>query len=166
MGVPHRRLTLGRQMPATDMTTVAEFRHHDDVIKWKYFPRYWPFVRGIHRSPVNSSHKGQWHGASMFYLIYAWTNSWTNHRNADDLRHHRAHYDVIVMKWLNASGPLICHHRMPALEGLLAMTVTFTGKNIITRLCPTCTTLGLKKKTLSKYWTMVRLYHQRITLPE
>ena len=22
----------------------------DDVIKWKHFPRYWPFVRGIHRS--------------------------------------------------------------------------------------------------------------------
>ena len=22
---------------------------HDDVIKWKHFPRYWPFVRGIHR---------------------------------------------------------------------------------------------------------------------
>ena len=32
---------------------------HDDVIKWKHFPRYWPFVRGIHRSPVNSAHKGQ-----------------------------------------------------------------------------------------------------------
>ena len=32
---------------------------HDDVIKWKHFPRYWPFVRGIHRSPVNSRHKGQ-----------------------------------------------------------------------------------------------------------
>ena len=31
----------------------------DDVIKWKHFPRYWPFVRGIHRSSVNSSHKGQ-----------------------------------------------------------------------------------------------------------
>ena len=30
--------------------------HHDDVIKWKYFPRYWPFVRGIHRSPANSPH--------------------------------------------------------------------------------------------------------------
>ena len=26
------------------------------VIKWKRFPRYWPFVRGIHRSPVNSPH--------------------------------------------------------------------------------------------------------------
>ena len=23
---------------------------HDDVIKWKHFPRNWPFVRGIHRS--------------------------------------------------------------------------------------------------------------------
>ena len=22
---------------------------YDDVIKWKHFPRYWPFVRGIHR---------------------------------------------------------------------------------------------------------------------
>ena len=32
---------------------------HDDVIKWKHFPRYWPFVRGINRPPVNSPHKGQ-----------------------------------------------------------------------------------------------------------
>ena len=37
--------------------------YHDDVIKWKHFPRYWPFVRGIHRSPVNSPHKGQWRRA-------------------------------------------------------------------------------------------------------
>ena len=44
---------------------------HDDVIKWKDFPRYWPFVRGIHRSPVNSPHKGQWRGALMFSLICA-----------------------------------------------------------------------------------------------
>ena len=27
---------------------------HEAVIKWKHYPRYWPFVRGIHRSPVNS----------------------------------------------------------------------------------------------------------------
>ena len=27
---------------------------YDDIIKWKQLPRYWPFVRGIHRSPVNS----------------------------------------------------------------------------------------------------------------
>ena len=24
--------------------------NHDDIIKWKYFPYYWPFVRGIHQS--------------------------------------------------------------------------------------------------------------------
>ena len=42
---------------------------HDDVIKWKHFPRYWPFVRWIHRSPVNSPLKGQWRGALMFSLI-------------------------------------------------------------------------------------------------
>ena len=45
---------------------------HDDVIKRKHFPRYWPFVRGIHRSPVNSPHKGQWRGALMLSLICAW----------------------------------------------------------------------------------------------
>ena len=44
---------------------------HDDVIKWKHFPRYWIFVRGIHRSPVNSPHKGQWRGALMFSLTRA-----------------------------------------------------------------------------------------------
>ena len=70
----------------------------DDVIKWKHCPRYWPFVWGIHRSPVNSPHKGQWHGALMFSLICAWINRWVNNREADDLRRHRAHYDVTVMK--------------------------------------------------------------------
>ena len=70
---------------------------HDDVIKWKHFPRYWPYVRGIHRSSVNSPHKGQWRGALMFSFICAWINGWVNNREAGDLRHHRAHYDVIVM---------------------------------------------------------------------
>ena len=31
------------------MTTRYLVAFHDDVIKWKHFPRYWPFVRGIHR---------------------------------------------------------------------------------------------------------------------
>ena len=43
---------------------------HDDVIKWKHFPRYWPFVRGIHRSPVDSPLKGQWRGVLIFSLIF------------------------------------------------------------------------------------------------
>ena len=70
---------------------------HDDVIKWKRFPRYWPFVRGIHRSPVNSLHKVQWRRALMLSLICVWINAWVNNREAGDLRRHRAHYDVIVM---------------------------------------------------------------------
>ena len=41
---------------------------YDDVIKWKHFPCYWPFVRGIHRSPGNSPHRGQWRGALIFSL--------------------------------------------------------------------------------------------------
>ena len=65
---------------------------YDDVIM-EQIPRYWLFVRGIHRWPVDSPHKGQWRGA----LICAWINVWTNNRNADDLRRHRDHYDVTVM---------------------------------------------------------------------
>ena len=30
----------------------------------------WPFVWGIHRSPVNSPHKGQWRWALMFSLMH------------------------------------------------------------------------------------------------
>ena len=70
---------------------------HDDVIKWKHFPRYWPFVRRNHRSPVNSPHKGQWRGAFIFSLICARLNLWVNNREAGDLRRHRDHYDVIEM---------------------------------------------------------------------
>ena len=69
----------------------------DDVIKWKHFPRYWPFVRVSPRSPVNSPHKGQWHGAFMFSLICIWINDWVNNREAGDLRRYCTHYDVIVI---------------------------------------------------------------------
>ena len=82
-------------------TVWQSFCHHDDVIKWKHFPRYWPFVRGIHRSPVNSPHKGQWRGALMFPLICVWINGWANNREAGDLRRYRAHYVVTVLMYDN-----------------------------------------------------------------
>ena len=63
------------------------------------FPRYWPFVRGIHRPPVNSPHKGQRHGALMFPLIRTWINGSVNNGEAGDLRRHRVHYDVTVMAY-------------------------------------------------------------------
>ena len=68
-------------------------------MKGKHFPRYWPFVRGIHRSPVNSPHKGQWRGALIFSLICVWINGWVNNHEAGDLRRYRAHHDVTVFWW-------------------------------------------------------------------
>ena len=61
-------------MPMSYRLNIVNHTHRpyrDDVIQWKHFPRYWPFVRGIHRSAVNSQHKGQWHGALIFSLICA-----------------------------------------------------------------------------------------------
>ena len=67
------------------------------------FRVYWPFVRGVHRSPVNTPHKGQWRGALMFSLICAWINGWVNNHEAGDLRRHCAHYDFTVMVCKNTS---------------------------------------------------------------
>ena len=73
---------------------------HDNVFKWKHFPRYWPYVRGIHRSLISvySPPKRHRRGALMFSLICAWINGWINNREAGDLRRYRAHYDVTVME--------------------------------------------------------------------
>ena len=70
----------------------------DDVIKWKYFPCYWSFVRAIHRWPVNSPHKCQWRGALMLSLICTWMNGWVNNGEVGDLRRHHTHYDVTVIQ--------------------------------------------------------------------
>ena len=88
-------------IPEPDLMDKNGYMHiitiYDDVIKWKHFTRHWPFVRGIHRSPVNSPHKGQWRGALMLSLICAWLKGWVNTRKAGDFRRHRTHYDVTVM---------------------------------------------------------------------
>ena len=90
-------------VPRVNINTACSthWHTHDDVIKWKHFPRYWPFVWGIHRSPVNSRHKGQWRGAFMFFHDLRPNNDWVNNREAGDLRRYRAHYDVIVMYTLS-----------------------------------------------------------------
>ena len=79
------------------LNVILYLQNHDDVIKRKHFPHYWPFVRGIHRSLVNSPNKGQWHWALMFSFICAWTNYWVNNWDDGDLRCHRAHNVVTVM---------------------------------------------------------------------
>ena len=67
-------------------------------------------MRGIHRSPVDSPHKGQWRGALMFSLISTWANNW----DTGDLRCHHAHYDITAMK----RHPIVCP-RSQAIECLL-----------------------------------------------
>ena len=93
---------------------------HDEVIKRKHFPRYWPFVRGIHRSPVNSPHKGQRRRALMFPLICTRINGWVNNGEAGDMRRYRC------------SGSLepeySCHDRDWIMElPMEADILTFTG---------------------------------------
>ena len=65
---------------------------YDDVIKWKYFPRYW---RSGHRwIPLTKASDAElW----CFLWICARINGWVNNREACDLRRHRAHYDITVM---------------------------------------------------------------------
>ena len=86
-----------KQVIITYMALCKTGQIHDDVIKWKHFPLYWPFVWVIHQSPVNSPHKGQWRGTLMFSLICACTNGWVNNRDGGDLRRHCDRYDVTVM---------------------------------------------------------------------
>ena len=93
--------SLGLLLPNCQWKGDREF--HGDAIKRKHFPRNWPFVRGIHRSPVDSPHKGQWLGALIFSLIYARTYGWVNNRDAGDLSRHRAHYNITLMQFSHKS---------------------------------------------------------------
>ena len=119
---------------------------HDDVIKWKHFPRNWPFVRGIHRPPVNSPHKVQWRVALMFSLICVWINDWVNNREAGDLRRYRAHYDIIVTKyimsakWQNVCRPIWWNYLLIQaclqVDGILSHLSLSTIRSIImVRVC-------------------------------
>ena len=69
--------------------------YHDDVIKLKHFPRYWPFERGIHRSrwisqgPVTQSF-------DVFFDLCP-NKRLSKNREAGDLRRNRGRYDVNVM---------------------------------------------------------------------
>ena len=84
--LPFFRKVLNKQTDKGTAVTAKRSSLHDDVIKWKHFPRYWPFVWGIHRSPVNSPHKGKWRGALMLPLICTRINGWVNNGEAGDLR--------------------------------------------------------------------------------
>ena len=130
---------------------------HDDVIKWKHFPRYWPFVRGIHWSPVNSSHKGQRRGALMFSLICAWINGWVNNREAGDLRRQLAHYDVIVMLEREATCIVLGGYHYSG--GIMsAMASLITGVSIV--FSTVCSAADQRKHQSSAALAFVRGIHR------
>ena len=81
----------------TTRTTSHNTQNHDEVINWKHFACYWPFVRG--NSLVTDEFPSQRPVAQSFdvFLICAWINDWVNNCEAGDLRSHHAHYDVTVM---------------------------------------------------------------------
>ena len=61
------------------MFMIWDSRHEDLQLFWRSFKHcYWPFVRGIHWSLVDSLHKDQWRWALIFSLMCTWTNCWTN----------------------------------------------------------------------------------------
>ena len=73
------------------------------------FPRCWSFVQGIHRSPVNSRHNGQWREALMFSLICVWKNGWVNNREAGDMNDMTGFvYNCQIAKWYDGLNYLSC----------------------------------------------------------
>ena len=82
---------------------------HDDVIRWRHFPRNWPFVRGIHRSRWIPHTKASDAELWCFSLICVWINGWVNNRQAGDVRRYRGHYDVIVMNLTYQPFPLLSY---------------------------------------------------------
>ena len=81
----------------------------------------------LHWSPVNSPHKGQWHRALIFSLIYAWTKSWVNNWNDGDLRRIRAHYHVTVMFLCNPSEDWAPHMKWVAVTWLNTLRMRQDG---------------------------------------
>ena len=69
-----------QHIPASPWGFIQNWLTHDEVIKWKHFPRYCPFVQGFDVS-----------------LICIWINGWVNNGDIGDLRRYGAHYDVTVM---------------------------------------------------------------------
>ena len=96
---------------------------HYDVINWEHFLRYWLFVGGIYRSPVNSPHKDHSRGALMFSLICTWAYGKANNGDTGDLRRHRAYYDVTVMGNYTTGGSFATCLRKSPLKKLLTILI-------------------------------------------
>ena len=75
----------------------ARSRLHDNFMRWRWFPRYWPFVRGIHQCLVDIPPKTSVTWALMFPLVLSLTDGWKNSQVVGDLIRHESHCDGILM---------------------------------------------------------------------
>ena len=69
---------------------------HDDVIKWKHFPRYWLFVWGIHVTDDFPTQRPVTRSFDVFFNLCL--NKRLSKQSWGWWFRHRAHYDVIVMQ--------------------------------------------------------------------
>ena len=84
-----------------DGEVLSESRDHDDVMTWKCLLYYWPFVRGIHLSNVDSPHKGpvMWSFEVLFVVEHTFEQIiklpviWNTRIFTWD------HYNVFVCSW-------------------------------------------------------------------
>ena len=66
------------------------FSTHDDIIKWKPFPHYWFFMRGIHRSQENDDS----HTSTLFLAHPDHILQMTSQSIADDITVTRLENDI------------------------------------------------------------------------
>ena len=93
---------------------------HDDIVTWKGFLHYWPIVRGIHWSPMDSHHQRLVTCSLMLVMLLArscWTNRWFSsnlNRHVMSLLQncHNQYWNIVVdiicqslasrINWINA----------------------------------------------------------------
>ena len=130
------------------MEILYQFLWQCQILTWwrhkiETFSRYWPFVWGIHQSPVNFPHKGQWRRALVFSLFCVWINGWVNNREASYLRRYRAHYDVTSE---NISCVIISAWHIPPLQNFRRVNACTTFCLVIRHYRGTQQTQGVKSK--------------------
>ena len=127
--------------------------------------------------PADSPHKGPvGHRALMFPLICAWTNRYSNNRDAGELRRHRAHYDVTAMRMFDTLKfmylPAICSSESWSAWNKKINVIIYWMKPLVSIIHTPCTHDGVRTwKRFPYYWPFVRgihripLTHQNLALP-
>ena len=75
------------------------------------------------RSPVNSTHKGQWRGALMFSFICAWINGWVNNGKAGDLLYLYSYANEIIAT--NMTKVCVRYDCPPLVESAKSIVIWF-----------------------------------------